>query len=265
MIGGRDLHCGPSYKSTAGNIILGKSVFNTNTRTAQSVVRQQEVNGRQVTVVDTPGWWWHYPLENTPKLDQLEIKNSVYLCSPGPHAFLLVIPISGGLIFLDVFKLSLVEHLKLFGEGVFNHTIVLFTTVTQCSEKMLQKEISKRPALKWVLQQCGNRRHVLNISNNQDVTQVNDLFEKIEAMIAKNGGGLYVAVRAAGDALKEEMQAVAERASKRFDDMQTQRKKLREIIEGESHVCLKCFICSICSIRFIVVVFLCKCWYVLCL
>uniref|UniRef100_A0A3P9BY45 AIG1-type G domain-containing protein n=1 Tax=Maylandia zebra TaxID=106582 RepID=A0A3P9BY45_9CICH len=85
LIGGRELTGEPSNKSLSGNIILGQNVFDTSRRTAQSVVGQQEVHGRRVTVVDTPGWWWHYPLENTPKLDQIEIQNSVHLCPPGPH------------------------------------------------------------------------------------------------------------------------------------------------------------------------------------
>ena len=53
-------------------------------------MRQEVVSGRQVTVVDTPGWMSYNPLERTPKLTQLEIQQSVYLCPPGPHAFVLV-------------------------------------------------------------------------------------------------------------------------------------------------------------------------------
>lgn len=231
LVGGRELHGKPSNKSATGNIILCKSVFETNKRTAKSDVGQHEVYGRQVTVVDTPGWWWHYPLENTPKLDRLEIKNSIYMCTPGPHAFLLVIPLSS--IFPQIFKLSLEEHLKLFHNNVFNHTIVLFTACGPYGHKTLEHQISTWPALKWILEQCGNRKHVLNIKDRQHSTQVKMLFKKIEAMVAENGGGYYRTDAAAGDALREEMQAIADRASGRFAEVQTQRLKLKAIIEGE--------------------------------
>lgn len=150
LIGGRQLHRNPSNKSAAGNIILRKSVFGTSRRTAQCDVGQHQVYDRQITVVDTPGWWWHYPLENTPKLDQLEIKNSIYMCAPGPHAFLLVIPLYS--IFPQIFKQSLKEHFKLFHNNVFNHTIVLFTACAPHSDKSLTHQIGTWPALKRILE-----------------------------------------------------------------------------------------------------------------
>ncbi|XP_037647235.1 GTPase IMAP family member 8-like isoform X2 [Sebastes umbrosus] len=230
LIGGRELTGSSSNKSASGNIILGHSVFETNRRTAESVVRQQEVHGRQVTVVDTPGWWWHYPRENTPQLDQMEIKYSVHLCPPGPHTFLLVIPV--GLIFPEIFKQSLEEHLQLFHEGVFQRTIVLFTVDYPFSEKSLEYEISEWPALQRLLQQCGNRKHLLNISNREDSTQVIKLFKKIEALVAKNGGSHYSIDSAEGNALREKMATMVERASKRFAEVQTKRRELKALIEG---------------------------------
>ncbi|XP_030592073.1 GTPase IMAP family member 8-like isoform X2 [Archocentrus centrarchus] len=230
LIGGRELTGQPSNKSLSGNIILGKNVFDTSRRTAQSVVGQQEVHGRRVTVVDTPGWWWHYPLENTPKLDQIEIQNSVHLCPPGPHAFLLVIHESFYLP--QIFISSLKEHLKLFHKDVLNHTIVLFTVQHPWHEENVETEMSEWSDMQWILEQCGNRKHVLSMRNRQDGTQVEKLFEKIEAMVAANGGRHCPIDSAHGNALREEMKAIAEGASKRFDEVQTQRRKLRALIEG---------------------------------
>lgn len=59
------------------------------------------------------------------------------------------------------------------------------------------------------------------------------LFKKIEAMVGGNGGGYYSTDTAAGNALREKMQALAERASERFAEVQTQRRKLKALIEGE--------------------------------
>ncbi|XP_016532275.1 GTPase IMAP family member 8-like [Poecilia formosa] len=227
LIGGRynDLLSG---KSSAGNFILGQNVFDTSRRTAQSEARHQEVLGKRVTVVDTPGWWWTWPKENTPKLDQIEIQNSVHLCPPGPHVFLLVIPVS--LYFSQRAKASLKDHLELFNVDVFSHTIVLFTAVAPCNETV-ESKIRRNPALQWILQQCGNRKHFLNISNREDRDQVKKLLKKIETLITNNGFRHYSVDRSQGETLRKEMRDLTERASKRFDQVQKQRNKLKLQIE----------------------------------
>ncbi|KAM4531243.1 GTPase IMAP family member 8-like [Odontesthes bonariensis] len=227
LIGGREIK---GSKSSTGNFILQGGVFDTSKRTAQSVARQREVHGRPVTVVDTPGWWWMYTRENTPKLDQIEIQNSVHLCPPGPHVFLLVIPFDIHLPQLS--KPSLKEHLELYGAEVLTRTIVLFTSLAPCSDKNVESKIKTSPTLQWILQQCGNRRHVLNIRNEQDSTQVLKLFEKIEAVVADNGGSHYTGDIAHGNALREEIKVLAKRASKRFDEVEKQRRYLKALIGG---------------------------------
>jgi len=192
------------------------------------------VHGRQVTVVDTPGWWWMYTREDTPKLDQIEIQNSVHLCPPGPHAFLLVIPFDIHLP--QISKPSLKEHLELFGAEVFTRTIVLITSPVPCSDKNVESKKKRSPTLQWILQQCGNRRHVLNISNKQDSAQVLKLFEKIEAVVADNEGSHYTADITHGKALRKEIKVLAERASKRFDEVEKQRRNLKALIGGKSQI-----------------------------
>ncbi|MEQ2308554.1 hypothetical protein AMECASPLE_029336 [Ameca splendens] len=238
LIGGRVDRC-PSGKSSTGNFILGQDVFDTSRRTAQSEARQQEVLGRRVTVVDTPGWLWHYSREDTPELDRIEIQNSVHLCPPGPHVFLLVIPV--GLHLSQDIRPSLKEHLELFNVDVFSHTIMMFTADAPCSDKMIESKIRRRPTLQWILQQCGNRKHVLNISDREDEDQVKMLFEKIETMVTNNGGRHCSVDISHGNALREKLQVLVEKASKRFGDVQKQRRKLKIQIEGRSEVSL--FLC----------------------
>ncbi|XP_038160774.1 GTPase IMAP family member 8-like [Cyprinodon tularosa] len=229
LIGGRFDYLS-SGKSSAGNILLGHNVFDTSRRTAQSEARQQEVLGRRLTVVDTPGWCWTYPREETLKLDQIEIQNSVHLCPPGPHVFLLVIPV--GSHFFNLINLSLEEHLELFKADVFSHTIVLFTAVDPCSDETIKSEIRECPVLQWILQQCGNRKHVLNISNREDRDQVKMLLEKIEAMIEQNRGRHCSVDESDGNALRERLKDLVKKASKRFDEVQKQRRNLKLQIEG---------------------------------
>uniref|UniRef100_A0A087YD13 GTPase IMAP family member 8 n=1 Tax=Poecilia formosa TaxID=48698 RepID=A0A087YD13_POEFO len=230
LIGGRRSDGSPSGKSSTGNFILDQNVFDTSRKTAQSEARQQEVFSRQVTVVDTPGWRWGDSREETPKLDQIEIQNSVHLCPPGPHVFLLVIPIS--LHFSQRVKASLKQHFELFNVDVFSHTIVLFTAVAQCSDEKVESKIRRNPVLQWILQQCGNRKHFLNISNGEDRDQVKKLLEKIETLITNNGFRHCSVDRSQGETLRKEMTDLTERASKRFDQVQKQRNKLNKLISA---------------------------------
>ncbi|XP_027897620.1 GTPase IMAP family member 8-like [Xiphophorus couchianus] len=229
LIGGR-LNGSLSGKSSAGNIILGQNIFDTSRRTAQSEARQQEVFGRLVTVVDTPGWWWIWPKEETPKLDQIEIQNSVHLCPPGPHVFLLVIHYD--LYLPQWVKSSLKQHLKLFNADVFSHTIVLITAVAPCSDKEVESRINTSPTLQWILQQCEDRKHFLNISDRDDRDQVKILLEKIETLSIINGDRHCSVDRSQGEALRKEMTDLTEKGSKRFDQVQKQRSKLKELIKG---------------------------------
>ncbi|KAI4880796.1 hypothetical protein NFI96_001800 [Prochilodus magdalenae] len=80
-------------KSAAGNTILGReerSQAGASSVRQQSESREGEVAGRQVTVVDTPDWF-------CPGLSLEELRQDVGRCvrlsAPGPHAFLLVIPV----------------------------------------------------------------------------------------------------------------------------------------------------------------------------
>uniref|UniRef100_A0A087X317 GTPase IMAP family member 8 n=1 Tax=Poecilia formosa TaxID=48698 RepID=A0A087X317_POEFO len=189
LIGGRELNGICNGRSSAGNFILGQNVFNTSRRTAQSEARQQEVFSRRVTVVDTPGWWWHYFRETTPKLDQIEIQNSVHLCPPGPHVFLLVIPVY--LHLSQLVKPSLEQHLELFNADVFSHTIVLFTAGDWLGVKTVEEYIESDEGLQWIVNKCENRYHVLNNKDHSDKTQVKELLEKIEEMWAGNEDPYY--------------------------------------------------------------------------
>uniref|UniRef100_A0A3B3VZC1 AIG1-type G domain-containing protein n=1 Tax=Poecilia latipinna TaxID=48699 RepID=A0A3B3VZC1_9TELE len=234
LIGGRRSDGSLRGKSSVGNFILGQNVFDTSRRTAQSEARQQEVFGRRVTVVDTPGWWWYWPTEDTPKLDQIEIQNSVHLCPPGPHVFLLVIPVD--LHSSQLVKASLKQHLELFNADVFSHTIVLFTAVTPSTYEEKMSRIRRNPVLQWILQQCGDRKHFLNLSNREDRDQVKKLLDKIETLITINGGRHCSVDRSQGETLRKEMTDLTERASKRFDQVQKQINKLKLQIEGRLQV-----------------------------
>ncbi|KAJ8373266.1 hypothetical protein AAFF_G00266770, partial [Aldrovandia affinis] len=180
-----------SGKSSAGNTILGREEFESGIRTARCVKRQGEVAGRQVTVVDTPGWWSTSSVKETRELDKQEIMRSVSLCPPGPYALFLVIDVSSS--FTETYRRSVEEHLELLSERVWRHTIVLFTRGDWLGDTTIEQHIeTEGKALQWLVEKCGNRYHVLNNENRGDGTQVTELLEKIEETVARNKSGHFI-------------------------------------------------------------------------
>ncbi|KAJ8343334.1 hypothetical protein SKAU_G00306630 [Synaphobranchus kaupii] len=223
-----------SGKSSAGNTILGREEFESGIRTAQCVKRQGEVAGRQVTVVDTPGWWTTYSVNDTRELDKLEIARSVSLCPPGPCALFLVIDVRS--VFRDTEKRSVVEHLELLSERVWRHTIVLFTRGDWQGDTTIEQHIETEGRdLQELIEKCGNRYHVLNNKNRADWTQVTELLEKIEEMMAGHGGSHYEIDRMLLQEVEEKRRTVEERVKQRMTKVQKQRKTLRALFEGEGH------------------------------
>ncbi|XP_036418891.1 interaptin-like [Colossoma macropomum] len=176
-------------KSAAGNIILGReerSQAGASTVKQQSESRQGKVAGRQVTVVDTPDWF-------CPGLSLEEVRQTVGLCvrlsAPGPHAFLLVIPVKqstgeeGGM---------LEKMEEIFGERCWRNTMILFTVTDEVQEKNIEEFIrSGNQEFQRLVEKCGNKFHCLNIKESRDGSQISELLEKIEKMVEGNREKFY--------------------------------------------------------------------------
>ncbi|KAJ8361933.1 hypothetical protein AAFF_G00410680, partial [Aldrovandia affinis] len=229
LLGGR-----ANGKSSAGNTILGREEFESGKGTAQCVKRQGEVAGRQVTVVDTPGWGSTWSVKDTRELDKQEIVRSVSLCPPGPYALFLVIDVSSS--FTESRRRSVEEHLELLSERVWRHTIVLFTKGDWLGDTTIEQHIeTEGKALQWLVEKCGNRYHVLNNKNRGDGTQVTELLDKIEEMVAGHSGCHYEMEIMLLQEVEEKRRTVEERVEQRMTKVQKQRKALRVLFKGEEH------------------------------
>lgn len=170
-------------KSAAGNTILGGlGGFESGKPTEECVKRRGDVAGRKVTVVDTPGWEWYYPLNSTPNWVRRETLRSVSLCPPGPHAVLLVIRSCASVTGNYIQEIE--EHLEPLGKDIWDHTMLLFTRGDELGlSSMEQRILLSGPGLQRLIQKCGNRYHVVNNRNKADETQVKELIRKVEQMV----------------------------------------------------------------------------------
>lgn len=112
-------------KSATGNTILRREAF-TSKLTSQSVTREcqketTEFDKRQITVIDTPGLF-DTVVDNAET--GREIVKCVSMAAPGPHVFLLVIPLGR---FTKEEKDAVKMIQEMFGNKSRMYTMVLFT------------------------------------------------------------------------------------------------------------------------------------------
>ncbi|XP_041936918.1 GTPase IMAP family member 8-like isoform X1 [Alosa sapidissima] len=169
-------------KSSAANTLLGREEFGQETRACQRAC--VTVAGRRLTVIDTVGWDWR-SLEDTSESVRQELLRSLSLRGPGPVAFLLVIPSPLGMTEND--RQALVQNLELLGKEPWQRALVLFVMGEgyEFNEVSVEEHTESWRALRWVVDMCGNRYHVLDVDQpvGQDQAQVVELLEKVEEMV----------------------------------------------------------------------------------
>ncbi|XP_064862855.1 GTPase IMAP family member 4-like isoform X2 [Oncorhynchus nerka] len=218
-------------KSAVGNAILGSEVFDTvGVRTREAVKRQREVAERQVTVVDTPGWEW-FPSRGSSLGVRREIVRGVSLCQPGPHAVLLVVPLSFS--FTKRERQAAEEHVELLGERAWGHTVVLFTVKGgRLKDATLEEEVEESEELQGLVERCGGRYHALYGRSRKGHDAVAELLEKLDNMVAKNRGELLSSeevLEEAREKEEEEERRHQEEDREREEDLRRAKEALREL------------------------------------
>lgn len=131
-----------------------------------------QVAGRQVVLVSTPAW---FSGSCPPEQRNRNVSSLISLSSPGPHAFLLCVPLSqradGESTALDVLQ-------ELLGpSAVTSNTVVLFTHMEELQEDEPLEEFlfTWRKDLLELVGRCGERYHTL-----EGGRAVEELLEKVE-------------------------------------------------------------------------------------
>ncbi|XP_012681043.2 GTPase IMAP family member 5 [Clupea harengus] len=190
-------------KSAAGNCILGRGAFETKASegaagTSECESRAAAVAGRQLTVVDTPDW---FSSELSPEEVHRQIRSCLALVAPGPHAFLLCVPVDQPAS-MELLGLEALE--KVFGPGaVSRHTLVLFTHMDRLPEGVTLEEYvtsRERQDLLKLVERCGNHYHALERGRGEggegeqeekERRSVEELLEKVEHVVRESGADFH--------------------------------------------------------------------------
>ncbi|XP_051767629.1 GTPase IMAP family member 8-like [Ctenopharyngodon idella] len=175
-----------SGKSSTGNTIFNHEIFQIG-KSQKGTNHTGDVNGRKITVLNTPSWWKYFSSKFNPKFAQAAILESISQSQhmQFPHAMILVIPVDTS--FKNEQKRIIEEYMAILGEDVWRHTIVLFTWGDRFPDISIEQHIeSEGGALQWLIKKCRNRYHVFDNSDKKNRDQVIELLQKIDEMVTEN-------------------------------------------------------------------------------
>ncbi|KAG7269162.1 hypothetical protein CRUP_025428 [Coryphaenoides rupestris] len=180
LLGGRQ-----SGKTRAGNIILGTSTFQEGRSTTHSSCRTTSVLGRQVTVVDTPGWPI-VPGDASSNNFLREICQGLALCQRNPHAFLLVLPVTSSFGYQEWQAME--AHLWPLHATIWPRAMVLFTHADKLGALTIQEYLERQPGLmQLLLWRCGFGYHILDRRSSFPLeAQVQELLLHVDNMSGVN-------------------------------------------------------------------------------
>ncbi|XP_067106735.1 GTPase IMAP family member 7-like isoform X2 [Osmerus mordax] len=211
-------------KSASGNTILGREQFQVDFA-AQSVTRQCERASGTVTmvsVIDTPGLFDSDLSESSVRTQLVEC---IALSSPGPHVFLLVVALGR---FTEEEQMAVARVQEIFGEAALKHTMVLFTYGDKLKGKKIEDFIEEGGAnLKKLMKDCGKRYHVFNNEKMDDREQVQQLLEKVTAMVEENRGQFYT------NAMYQQVESAIQRREEELRQRYEKEPRENEKLESE--------------------------------
>ncbi|XP_032400709.1 protein mono-ADP-ribosyltransferase PARP14 [Etheostoma spectabile] len=186
-----------SGKSNLANTIFGEELFKTNhtpnSGTSECQSETRCVNGRSITLIDTPGF---FDANRSEEEMKPKIVRCITECAPGPHAFLIVLKVEK---FTEHEKAVINKICQYFTEDALKYAVIVFTHGEQLPKGMkIEEFVSQNENLSNLVKKCGGRCHVLDNkywknkqlnSYRSNQVRVEELLNTIDKMVMENNGG----------------------------------------------------------------------------
>jgi hypothetical protein len=174
-------------------------------------VGSRSFNDRHLVVVDTPGFFDNRDIDE--RTTCINIGQSLQATVPGPHAFLIVLPLAR---ITNEVEREWEWITKIFGERALNYCIIVFTHEDELIadgitvEQFLQNRTS---SLATLIETCGERYVAFNnyASLEEKNRKTQQLLDLIDDMIRKNGNQVFK------DKVTEDINKVVEEEKKNGD------------------------------------------------
>ncbi|CAM4307627.1 unnamed protein product [Leuciscus chuanchicus] len=182
-----------SGKSSSGNTILGERKFKVQKRKkkqeAEVCDEVTQIGEKQVHVINSPDVL--DPDLSEEKLEELKQK-LIKLCSEGLSAVLLTVPLEEPVKNEE----EILDFIKgLFGSEVQKYIMILFTHKDELEDlgESIDEHLKHQDHadLQRLVTECGGKFHLFNNKRESD-SQIQELLQKIEGMVMKNGGNVII-------------------------------------------------------------------------
>ncbi|XP_070463073.1 GTPase IMAP family member 4 isoform X1 [Equus przewalskii] len=179
-------------KSSTGNSILGKKVFNFGLA-AKSITKSSEKGSsmwhwKTIVVVETPGV---FDTEVQDADTCKEIARCILLTSPGPHALLLVVSLGR---YTQEEQKATEKILKMFGHKARRYMILLFTRKDDLEGTHFRDYLKVAPkVIQELMKEFGDRYCLFNnkATGAEQEAQRAQLLALVEHVVMQNEGGCY--------------------------------------------------------------------------
>ncbi|KAE8279334.1 hypothetical protein D5F01_LYC22921 [Larimichthys crocea] len=161
-----------------------------NSGTSECEAETKSVNGRSITLIDTPGF---FDTDRSEEEMKPEIVRCITECAPGPHAFLIVLKVEK---FTELEQAVVNKIKEYFSEEVFKYATVVFTHGDQLPEgQTIEDYVHQNKLVSDLVKKCGGRCHVIdnkywNQNPKQEYRsnqfQVEELLKTIDKMMMEN-------------------------------------------------------------------------------
>ncbi len=172
-------------KSATGNTILGEDRFDAEL-SMSSVTKEcrrecATVEGRELVLVDTPGF---FDTDLTEEQVKQEAIHCLALCSPGPHVFLLVIPIER---YTEEQQRTVQMILEMFHEDIAHHSILIFSHADRLRGESIERFVSRQNRkIQDLVERFGRRFIAFDNKNPTNREQVSRLLQKVDKLLDRN-------------------------------------------------------------------------------